>query len=105
MRAHEMEPKAQCSGRRRACTCYVQLRLSLTCWEVQSTVETVPMKAFSFTPHFSMFSPLLPSLEMLVTYGPAVVQPATEATKNRATANFFIPSPYFTWCVKHNALV
>src|SRR5690554_3438355 len=76
--------------------CYVQLRLSLTCWEVQSTVETVPMKAFSFTPHFSMFSPLLPSLDMLVTYGPAVVQPATEATKNRATANFFISSPYFT---------
>ena len=57
---------------------------------MQSTVETVPINAFSFTPHFSMFSPLAPSLEMFVTYGPAVVQPARETAIIRDVAIFFI---------------
>ncbi|MNL64600.1 hypothetical protein D3C87_1888290 [compost metagenome] len=53
-------------------------------------VLTVPMKAFIFTEHFSIFKPLRPSLEMLVTYGPAVVQPAKTASKPKATILNFI---------------
>jgi hypothetical protein len=47
----------------------------------QAPVFTTPKNALSSTLHFSMFRPLAPSLDMLVTYGPAVVQPAKRMVK------------------------
>jgi hypothetical protein len=54
----------------------------------QAPVFTTPKNALSSTLHFSMFRPFAPSLDMLVTYGPAVVQPAKRMVKQKAIIIF-----------------
>ncbi len=56
----------------------------------QSPVFTTPKKALSSTLHFSMFKPLFPSLEISVTYGPAVVHPDKINAEKLTTANNLI---------------
>ena len=56
----------------------------------QSPVFTTPKKALSSTLHFSMFNPLFPSLEIFVTYGPAVVHPDRIKTEKMDNINNLI---------------
>jgi hypothetical protein len=63
---------------------------------------TVPVNEFNFTEHFSMLRPLAPSLEILVTNGPAVVHAEISVVAARINRSFFIYSLFLVVMGKPN---